>query len=147
MRIKAFVAMLLLTLPATAAVFTVTPLKADNGTVAGCLAQDASAAVGFLAVGDTVVMLAHSDAFVIANGAAVRGTYAVDGAVPVGFSGTADSANTASIPVSNDAESVAALVSGNRLTVVANGKTATFDIANTAQAFTGLMQCMSDEAK
>ncbi len=147
MRIAVLVAVLGLSVSAEAAVFTVSPLKAPDGTATGCLAQDAVDAVGYLAVEDTVILFAHSDAYSIAKGAPVRGTYAVDGATPVAFSGTADNANTASIPVPNDAESVAALVSGNRLTVVANGKSVAFDIADTGQAFTGLVQCMSDAAK
>ena len=137
----------LLTLPVRAAEFTVQPIKDASGAVSGCLAQDAKGEVGFLAVASTVVLFAHSDAFSIAKGTAVTGTYAVDSAAPVPFASNSDTANTATIDVPNDAESVAALVTGNRLTVTANGKTARFDIANTAQAFSGLVQCMTDADK
>lgn len=92
-------------------------------------------------------MFAHSDVFSIAKGAAVIGTYTIDGATPVPFASKADTANTATIEVPNEPESVVALVSGNHLAVIANGKTAQFDIANTAQAFSGLVQCMMDANK
>ena len=136
-----------ISMSAQAAEFTVQPLKDASGAVTGCLAQDAKGEVGFLAVDSKVELFAHNVAFSIAKGAAVTGTYAVDGAKPVSFSSKADTANTATIDVPDDAEGVAALVSGNRLTVTANGTTARFDIANTAQAFSGLVQCMTEADK
>ena len=130
-------------LPALAADYSVEPLK-DGKTFMGCLAQNQDAGVGFLAVGNSVALFATSAKFGIAKGAAVKGTWSVDGAAPADFANPANSANVATIDVPNTAEAVTALTTGKALDVTANGKHVTFDLTGSGQAFSDLITCMSE---
>jgi len=75
-------------------------------------------------------------------GPSAAGTNAVEVATGVSLARTIDTANTATIEIPQVAKSVATLISGNRRTVTANGKTAQFDIAAMAQASDGLVRWM-----
>ena len=124
--------------------YKVTTLE-DKGTFIGCLAQNETAGVGFLAVGSTVVAFGNSPKFPIAAGDAVSGKWSVDGKAPVDFASKADSAHTATLDVPNTTEAVTALTTGQELTITANGTEAKFSLAGAGQAFTDLITCMQTQ--
>lgn len=138
-------AALLTTVAAQAADFTVTPLK-DGDSFTGCLAQNTATGVGFLAVGDKVVLFANSSKFTFAKGDQVTGSWSVDGGTATNFSSTADTAATATIDVPNTAEAVMALTSGKSLKLTANNTTADFSLEGGEKAFMGLTECMTTQA-
>ena len=141
----AFAAVLLTTVAAQAADFTVTPLK-DGDSFTGCLAQNTATGVGFLAVGDKVVLFANSSKFTFAKGDQVTGSWSVDGGTATNFSSSADTASTATIDVPNTPEAVMALTSGKSLSLTANGTTADFSLEGGEKAFMGLTECMTTQA-
>lgn len=117
----------------------------NNGTFVGCLAQNETAGVGFLAVGSSVVLFGNSTKFPIAAGDAVSGKWSVDGKAPLEFSSKADSAHTATLDVPNTTEAVTALTTGQELVITANGTQATFSLTGASQAFTDLIACMQTQ--
>lgn len=114
----------------------------DATNFTGCLALNETAGVGFLAVGDSVALLGNSNALKIAKGDTVAGKWSVDGGTPNAYSSKADSANTVTIDVPNDAAAVASLTTGKVLTVSSGSNTAKFDLDGAAEAFTNLVSCM-----
>jgi len=128
-----------------AADFSVTPLK-DGDTFTGCLAQNTATGVGFLAVGDKVVLFANSSKFTFAKGDQVTGSWSVDGGAATNFSSTADTAATATIDVPNTTEAVMALTSGKSLSLTANSTTANFSLTGGEKAFMDLSECMTTQA-
>ena len=139
-----FVAATLLPMATTrAADFGVTPMM-DGDSFIGCLAQNNRTGIGYLAVGDKLALFANADAFAITKGERVNGTWSVDGAAAAEFSSTADSDETVTIDVPNDATTVTALTSGKELTVTANGIDVILPLTGTEQAFTELMTCMKE---
>lgn len=140
----ALAATLLSGIAASAADFSVTPLK-DGDSFTGCLAQNTDAGVGLLAVGDKVVLFANSSKFTIAKGDQVKGSWAVDGGTATDFSSTADTAATATLDVPNTTEAVTALTSGKTLTVKANSASADFPLEGMDKAFMGLGECMQTQ--
>ena len=141
----ALAAVLLTTVAAQAADFSVTPLK-DGDTFTGCLAQNTATGVGFLAVGDKVVLFANSSKFTFAKGDQVTGSWSVDGGTATNFSSSADTAATATIDVPNTAEAVMALTSGKSLKLTANSATVDFSLEGGEKAFMGLTECMTTQA-
>lgn len=137
--------MLLTTASVYASDFTITPLK-DGDTFTGCLAQNPGTGVGFLAVGDKVVMFANSQKFTFAKGDQVSGSWSVDGGTATNFSSTADTAATATIDVPNTTEAVMALTGGKSLSLSANSTTADFSLEGGEKAFMGLTECMTTQA-
>lgn len=126
-----------------AADFGVTPMM-DGDTFIGCLAQNNHTGIGYLAVGDQLALFANADAFAIAKGERVNGTWSVDGGAAADFSSTADSDKTVTIDVPNEATSVAALTSGKELTVTANGIDVILPLTGTEEAFAELTTCMKE---
>ena len=137
-------AVLLSGVAASAADFTVTPLK-DGDSFTGCLAQNIDAGVGLLAVGDKVVLFANSAKFTIAKGDDVKGSWSVDGGAATDFSSTADTAETATVDVPNTTEAVMALTSGKTLTVKASSASVDFPLEGMEKAFMGLSECMQTQ--
>jgi hypothetical protein len=128
---------------ARAADFTITPMK-DGDSFIGCLAQNTTAGLGYLAVGDKLALFANTDTFTFSKGDQVKGTWSVDGGTATDFASTADTDHTATIDVPNAVESVTALTTGKSLTVKANGIEANLPLAGTEEAFTELMACMQE---
>ena len=114
----------------------------DAANFVGCLALNESVGIGFLAVGDSVALLGNSKALKIAKGDAVSGKWSVDGGTATAYSAKADTLNTVTIDVPNDAEAVAALTSGKLLTVSNGSNTAKFDLDGSGEAFANLVSCM-----
>ena len=114
----------------------------NNGTFAGCLAQNEAAGLGVVAVGSDVAVLAESKTFGFAEGAAVSGSWSVDGGRSTDFSSKANHAGIATLDVPNSPEAVTALTTGRQLEVTANGTKARFDLSGTGEAFNALVQCM-----
>ena len=77
-------------------------------------------------------------------GPSAAGTNAVEGATGGSLARTIDTASTATIEIPHVVESVATLISGDRLTVIANGKSSQFDMAETAHPSDGLVRWMMD---
>ena len=117
----------------------------DKGAFVGCLAQNETAGVGFLAVGSTVVLFGNSPTFPIAVGDAVSGKWSVDGKAPLDFSSKADSAHTATLDVPNTTDAVTSLTTGKELVINANGTEAKFSLTGAGQAFTDLITCMQTQ--
>lgn len=115
----------------------------DATNFTGCLAINEASGLGFVAVGDSVALLANSKALKISKGDTVTGTWAVDAGEATKFSSKADSDNIATIGVPNDAASVAALTTGSALTIMAGSNVAKFDLEGSGQAFVGLISCMT----
>ncbi|MBB6487078.1 hypothetical protein [Rhizobium lusitanum] len=138
-------AMFLTTASVDAADFSITPLK-DGDSFTGCLAQNSATGVGFLAVGDKVVLFANSSKFTFAKGDQVTGSWSVDGGAATNFSSTADTAATATIDVPNTTEAVTALTSGKALSLTANSTTVDFSLDGGEKAFMGLTECMTTQA-
>ena len=133
---------LLVTASAQAGGYQVTVIG-DAANFVGCLAINETTGVGFLAVGDTVALLGNAKSLKLSKGDAVSGTWSVDGGEATKFSSKADSANTVTIDVPNDAGAVAALTAGNALTIRAGSSTAKFDLDGSGEAFAALISCMT----
>lgn len=131
--------------PAVAASYQVSVIG-DAANFVGCLALNETVGIGFLAVGDSVALLGTSKALKIAKGDAVSGKWSVDGGTATNFSAKADTLNTVTIDVPNDAEAVAALTTGKMLTVSNGANTAKFELDGAADAFAGLIACMTTKS-
>lgn len=144
--LKKFVLAALLCLPLTlqahAAGYQVSVLG-DTTNFIGCLAINETTGVGFLAVGDSVALLANAKALKVEKGDTVSGTWSVDTGDTMKFSSKADSANTVTIDVPNDTASVTALTTGSALTVRAGNNMAKFDLEGSGEAFVNLVSCMT----
>lgn len=129
------------------AAYVVAPVKNSAGVVAGCQAVNVRAGLVLLAIGDRVMLSAQSSKFPFAEADKVEGTWAADGGAPVAFTSDGGGANMVAIEVPNSTEAVGALTSGKRLDVIAKGIKASFDLAGTSDAFSGLLGCMSASSK
>lgn len=127
--------------PAKAAGYQVSVIG-DAANFVGCLALNEEVGIGFLAVGDSVALLGNSKALKIAKGDAVSGKWSVDGGTATAYSAKADTLNTVTIDVPNDAESVAALTTGKMLTVSNGSNVAKFALDGSGEAFANLVSCM-----
>jgi hypothetical protein len=114
----------------------------DAANFVGCLALNETAGVGFLAVGDSVALLANSKSLKIAKGDNVSGKWSVDGGAATLYSAKSDTLNTVTIDVPNDAEAVAALTTGKMLAVTNGSNSANFDLEGSGEAFVNLISCM-----
>lgn len=129
-----------------AAAYQISTIGEGSGFV-GCLAQNETAGVGFLAVGATVALFGNTAKFPFAKGDTVAGSWSVDGGTAYPFSSKADSPHTVTIDVPNTAEAVTSLVSGKKLAVTANSIAAAFDLDGAGQAFNDLSECMVKNQK
>lgn len=125
-----------------AAAYQVT-VMGDAANFIGCLAINEATGVGFIAVGDTVALLGTSKELKVNQGDAVAGSWSVDGGDVTTFASKANSANTVTIDVPNDAVAVAALTTGKVLTVKTGGNLAKFDLDGSTGAFVNLVSCMT----
>ena len=128
--------------PAQAAGYQVSVLG-DAANFIGCLAINETTGVGFLAVGDSVALLGNSKELKVSKGDTVAGSWSVDGGDSTHFSSKADSVNTATIDVPNDANAVVALTTGSALTIKTGSKVAKFDLDGAGEAFANLVSCMT----
>lgn len=119
----------------------------DGSNFVGCLAQNETAGVGFLAVGATVAMFGNTAKFPFAKGDAVTGSWSIDGGTTYPFSSKADSPHTVTIEVPNTAEAVTSLVTGKNLAVTANNISSAFDLDGAGKAFNDLSECMIKNQK
>ena len=139
----ALVASALVTMPVMAAQYEIQPVTGADGKVAACQAINASTGVLFMAAGSQVLLFATTSKFPFAEGDEVTGTWSVDGSAPAAFTSDGAGANMVAFDVPNTAQAVTLLTTGKRLDITANKIKASFDMAGTADAFTGLIACLT----
>ena len=140
----ALLAVLLTATPALAADYAILPVKDNAGKVTACQAVNAPAGLSLLAAGDRVLLFAQSARFHTAATDTVKGTWSIDGATPAAFTSDGGGENMVAFDVPNTAEAVMALTTGKQLKVAAKGIEASYDLAGTAEAFQGLLGCLSE---
>lgn len=131
--------------PAKAAGYEISVIG-DATNFIGCLAINETTGVGFLAVGDSLALLGNAKALKVSKGDSVSGTWSVDTGDIRKFSSKADSDNTVTIDVPNEAAAITSLTTGTALTVRAGNNMAKFDLVGAGDAFTGLVTCMTTKA-
>ena len=137
-----FLAVIVLLAPAAhAAGFSVEPIG-EPGKYAGCVAIDGETEIGFVGVGQTLAVLAHSKLLRLRKGDAVEGTWNVDGGAERKLDAKTDTADTVSAELPATPATVALLANGNTFSVTMGATSVEWSLEGSSQALKDLGACM-----
>ena len=134
-------AIFLLAHAAHAAGFTVEPIG-EPGKYVGCVAVDGETEMGFVGVGQTVAVLAHSKLLRLRKGDAVDGTWNVDGGAEHKLDAKTDTADTVSAEMPASKATLTLLGNGNTFSVTVGATDVEWSLAGSSKALQDLGACM-----
>lgn len=134
-------AMVLLAPAAHAAGFSIEPIG-DPGKYVGCVAINGETEIGFVGVGQTVAVVAHSKLLRLRKGDAVEGTWNVDGGAERRLDAKTDTADTVSADLPATPATLAMLANGDAFSVTMGATSVEWSLEGSRQALKDLGACM-----
>ena len=141
-----FLAALVVAIPAAQATYSVEPIG-EPGAYSGCLAVDGETQLGFVGVGHSIGLIAHSELLRLRKGDAVDGTWSVDGGKSYKLDASTDTANTISASVPPTKAMYDLLVQGSTFNVTMGATDVEWSLAGSGKALTDLGACMDKNVK
>ncbi len=138
-------AALLLTTTAQAA-YKIEPIG-EPGAHKGCIAIDGETELGFVAAGQSLAILVHSELLRLRKGDPVDGTWNVDGGKEYKLDASTDTANTVSADVPQTKPMFDLLRDGNTLNVTLGATNVEWSLAGSSKALQELGACMDKNVK
>ncbi len=144
-RIAVLIAGLLLA-PAAQAAFKIEPIG-EPGAYKGCVAIDGETELGFVGVGQSIGVIAHSELLRLRKGDAVDGTWNVDGGKTYKLDASTDTANTVSADVPPNKAMYDLLSNGNTFSVSMGATDVEWSLTGSGKALQELGACMEKNVK
>ena len=139
-------ALLLLAPAAHAAGFSIEPIG-EPGKYMGCVAVDGETEIGFVGVGPTVAVLAHSKLLRLRKGDAVDGTWNVDGGAEHKLDAKTDDADTVSAEMPASKATLALLSNGSTFSITMGATNVEWSLVGSSKALQDLSACMDKNVK
>ena len=119
----------------------------EPGAYTGCLAIDSEAEMGFVAVGQSVAVLAYSKLLRLRVGDEVNGTWTVDDSTARKLDRKTSTADTVTADLPATRETLALLGNGKTFSVTIGATDVEWSLAGSAKALKDLGACMDKNVK